>query len=312
MEAIARELEVSRSTVSRLLHDARTEGLVQITLRPPEAHRISDTAQEFSERFGVRTIVVPSGSIRGEAERLTAVAVSAARYLESLLRTDMTVGLAWGTTTSMMVEHLNPLPAQGIRVVQLNGAINSQGYGLTYIGTVLDRLGSLWEAQVHHFPVPAFFDHASTREALWQERSVQRILDLQSQVQLAVFGVGAFGADVPSHVYTTDYLSESDLHALHTDGAVGDVCTVMIRADGSWRGVHMNDRATGPDPDQLRHIPRRLLIAAGPRKALALRGALLAGVATDVVVDEATAQRVLRLEDQANEATRKHLRTESR
>ena len=42
MEAIAGELGVSRSTVSRMLRDAREAGLVQITLRPPEAHRVED------------------------------------------------------------------------------------------------------------------------------------------------------------------------------------------------------------------------------------------------------------------------------
>ena len=45
MEAIAGELGVSRSTVSRMLRDAREAGLVQITLRPPAHNRRRGSAR---------------------------------------------------------------------------------------------------------------------------------------------------------------------------------------------------------------------------------------------------------------------------
>ena len=295
MEHIARDLGLSRSTVSRLLRDARAEGMVQISLRPPEQHRLADLAQRIESSYGVTAYVVPSAASESERHRLELVATAAARRLERMVSPESTVGLAWGTTITALAEQLTPRTLPGVRIVQLNGAINTQGTGLTYVGTMLDRVASRWDASVHHFPVPAFFDHAATRAALWRERSVQRVLELQAQVQLAVFGVGAFTADVPSHVYTTDYITDADQHALHADGAVGDVCTVMLRADGTWKDIRLNARSTGPDPAQLARIPRRLLVAAGPRKALALRAALRARTATDLVVDETTALRMLTL-----------------
>src|SRR5699024_11458586 len=53
-------------------------------------------------------------------------------------------------------------------------SINTEGSGLTYIGVVLSRAATRWDATVHQFPVPAFFDYPATREAMWRERSVQR------------------------------------------------------------------------------------------------------------------------------------------
>src|SRR5699024_770615 len=106
---------------------------------------------------------------------------------------------------------------------------------------------------------------------------------------------GAVDAAVPSHVYTNNSLTGADLHSLRSDGAVGDVCTVFLRADGTWQGIRMNDHGSGPDPAQLARLPRRLLVAAGTRKALPLRAALRAGVATDLVVDEVTAASMLSL-----------------
>src|SRR5699024_3050044 len=157
------------------------------------------------------------------------------------------------------------------------------------------RAATRWDATVHQFPVPAFFDYPATREAMWRERSVQRVLATQREATVAVFSVGAFDAEVPSHVYTHNYLTEQDLRSLRADGAVGDVCTVFLRADGTWRDIAMNHRGSGTAPDRLLRIPRRLLVASGSRKALPLRAALRAGVATDVVVDEVTARSLIAL-----------------
>ena len=295
MEAIAGSLSVSRSTVSRMLRDARTSGLVQISLRPPGAHRVEELHRRLSQQYGIRAHVVPTGPGDGEHERLQAVADVGAEVLDAMLDPGTTIGMAWGTTIAALVGSMRPRPVPGLRIVQLNGAINTEGSGLTYVSTVLARASTLWDAPVHHFPVPAFFDFATTRAAMWQERSVQRVLQTQRECTLAVFSVGAFDAEVPSHVYTNNYLTPEDLRSLRSDGAVGDVCTVFLRADGSFRGIAMNERCTGPDPHQLSAIPRRLLLAAGTRKALPLRAALRAGVATDLVVDQVTAESVLSL-----------------
>lgn len=295
MESIAETLTVSRSTVSRLLDRARQEGLVQISLRPPGAHRVEEIRERLGQLYGVQAHVVAAGPEDDERKRLQAVAEIGAGLLDGMLEPGMTIGMAWGTTINALVSSLHPRPVPGLRIVQLNGAINTEGSGHTYVSTVLARAAALWDATVHHFPVPAFFDYAATREAMWRERSVRRVLETQHQCTLAVFSVGAFDAEVPSHVYTNNYLTGNDLRSLQADSAVGDVCTVFLRADGTWRNIRMNAHGSGPDPAQLARIPRRLLLAAGTRKAMPLRAALRAGVATDLVVDEVTAASVLSL-----------------
>lgn len=296
MDAIASAFGISRSTVSRLLRDAREEGIVRITLRPPGVRRVADLRSAITQRYGVRTHVVPTRSDSSERERLRAVAADAAGVVEDLLQPDQVVGIAWGTTVTAVVEQLAPRPVLGAQIVQLNGAVNTEGSGLANVSTVLDRAASRWAATVHPFPVPAFFDYPSTREAMWRERSVRRVLEMQRRCRLAVFGVGAFDSEVPSQVHASGYLTDEDLAQLRSDGAVGDVCTVFLRADGSWRDVRMNTRCSGPSPAALASIPRRVLVASGARKAVPLRAALRADCATDLVLDEATAARLLSLD----------------
>ena len=53
--------------------------------------------------------------------------------------------------------------------------------------------------------------------------------------------------------------------------------------------------ASGPSPATLKKIPRRLCVVSGASKALPLLGALRAGVATDLVLDDGAAHELLDL-----------------
>jgi hypothetical protein len=94
-------------------------------------------------------------------------------------------------------------------------------------------------------------------------------------------------------VYSAGYLEDADVEMLHREGVVGDVCTVFLRADGSYSDVAINARATGPTPDELHRVPRRVCVVAGDNKVAPLLAALRSGVVTDVVTDELTASRLL-------------------
>ena len=291
MDAIARRLGTSRSTVSRLLKAARDAGMVQISVRT-EPDVATGVAAQLMTSFGVRAHVVPVRARAQEVERLDEVANVAARLLMDLFEDEMVLGVAWGTTVSAVARALGRKPTRGGTVVQLNGAANTVTSGVDYASTIVTAYGAAFDAEVRHFPVPAFFDFAETREAMWRERSVQRVLAVQRRADIALFGVGALGGQVPSHVYSAGYLDESDLAALYAAGVVGDVCTVFLRQDGSYQDIAINRRATGPTPAELARIPRRLCVVAGEAKLRPLLAAMRAGAVTDLIIDEPTARRL--------------------
>jgi deoxyribonucleoside regulator len=277
MDAIARRLGTSRSTVSRLL----------------KADAATGVAAHLLARFGIRAHVVPVRARAQEVERLDQVANVAARLLMDLFDDEMVLGVAWGTTVSAVARALGRKPTHSGTVVQLNGAANTVTSGVDYASTIVTAYGAAFDAEVRHFPVPAFFDFADTREAMWRERSVQRVLAVQQRADIALFGVGALGGQVPSHVYSSGYLDESDLAALYASGVVGDVCTVFLRQDGSYRDIAINRRATGPTPAELARIPRRPRRTTGEAKLRPLLAALRAGTVTDLIIDEPTARRLV-------------------
>lgn len=292
MDAIARELRTSRSTVSRLLSAARDTGLVQIQIRNP-----LDSGPELESlirrEYNVDVHVVPVLESLNEAETLNRVAIQAARTIGPLVDSNAIIGIAWGSTLSAVSRHLTRKITHDTVVVQLNGAGNMHTTGITYASDIMRRFGSAYGARVEQFPVPAFFDHAATKTAMWNERSVQRILDLQARMSIAIFGVGSVDADYPSHVYAGGYLDETDLKNLAHSDVVGDVATVFFRRDGSSDGIVLNERSTGPAFSQLRQVRRRICVVSGASKINGLRGALTAGLVTDLILDEATARRLV-------------------
>jgi deoxyribonucleoside regulator len=295
MDSIGRQLHVSRSTVSRMLKRAREQGLVEIALRPSPS-RSSGLSQEIADVYGVETYVVPVSGLATEPERLTQVAVFTARLVMQWMDSDMIMGVAWGTTAAAVAGQLDRKATIGSTIVQLNGAANTRTSGALYAESLLSQFGISFDAEIQLFPVPAFFDYAETRQAMWRERSIRRVLDLQRRADIALFSVGALSGEVPSHVYTAGYLEQGDFDLLGREGVVGDVCTVFLRGDGTYSDLVLNERATGPTPAELQAIPRRLCAAAGDNKVLPIRAGLRAGVATHLVVDERTAKKLRAVE----------------
>ncbi len=291
MEAIASELKVSRSSVSRLLTFARETGLVEISVHSPFVAP-SRLEEEINERFGIRATVVSVPENTNETDRLERVALAAARLLSEIVDSNMSVGVAWGATVSAVARNLSPNPTRNTRIIQLNGAANSRTTGLLYVNEILRRFGEAFTADVLQFPVPAFFDNPRTKEALWTERSVNRIVEEQKHLDVALFSVGSPRAAVPSHVYSGGYLDRDDFQALNAQNVVGDVLTVFYRADGTWEDIPLNARASGPGLDVLRSIPRRVCVCSGPTKIPSLRGAITARVVSDLIIDEESAREL--------------------
>ena len=262
MDAIASELTISRSSVSRLIAFARDSGLVEIRLHSP-IDQLTQLQHQLHDRFGLTAHIVPTGDAVTEIDRLDRVAMSAARILTDFIDSTMILGVAWGSTIASVSRHLVRKPVRNTQVVQLNGAGNAHTTGLVYASEIIGRFGAAFGATVQQFPVPAFFDDPATKEAFWRERSTARVLTVQRRMDVAVFGIGSPSSDVPSHVYAGGYLDRADYDDLASANVVGDIATIFFRADGSHNDIPLN--------------------------LAALRGAVATGVITDLVLDEITA-----------------------
>lgn len=189
MDAIAKQLGLSRSSVSRLLKEARETGLVRISLAD-EAGSRSPLAASIGRTFGVRVHLVAVREGVSEQRRFDQVARLAGRLFSEAVTDHCVIGVAWGVTSSLVVRYLQPKPLVDSIVVQMNGGTNQWSSGIPYVGEILQSVGDAFNSRVVYFPVPAFFDYAETKNAMWRERSVQNVIALQHRLDVVVFGVG--------------------------------------------------------------------------------------------------------------------------
>lgn len=286
--AIAEEIGTSRATVSRLLSFALDRGLVEIRVHDPqEVSGNLETA--IAERYQLRSIqVVPVSASSSEKEALQRVAGHAAAYVSSLVAPSTVIGLAWGTTVAEIADRLLPKQVHDVDVVQLNGS----GTGINFVNTfgesIVSRFAQNYGARAHHFPVPAFFDYADTRTALWREKSIKSIRALQDSASILLFSIGAEATG--SHVHTGGYLSDEERKMIRDEGLVGDIATMFFRQDGSWRDIALNARSSGPDMDCFQRAAHSICVVSGKGKIPGLRAALQGGFINELVIDEPSAR----------------------
>jgi deoxyribonucleoside regulator len=299
-DAIAGELGLSRPKVSRLLSHARRSGLVEIRIHDPEG-QAQGTEARLRARYPFlhpQVVSVPTGS--GEDLWLERTATAAASLLSNLLRPGYRVGLAWGNTISAVGHALTPRAVPDVTFVQLNGSANAADFMSGFVTDTILRFARNFAGRGVLFPVPTFFDDPETKRAMWRERSVKMVLDLQDHADILMYSVGSHTAHTPSYVYSAGYLSSGDLEILSSEGAVGDVATVFFRADGSHQGLSLNERASGPELTLIQRVPESVCVVSGLGKVAALHAALEGQLMRRLIVDEVTAQAVLELGESAD------------
>ena len=253
----------------------------------------SPVARSVSAIFGVRVHLAQVGEAASIATRFERVSRLAAATLRNSVKDGDYIGVAWGVTLSNIVPYLEQRPLHDATIVQMNGGTNIHDTSARHVAAILQTLSQTFDARIVQFPVPCFFDYPETKRAMWRERSVQLVRNLQAKLDVSIFGVGTVGARVPSYVYTAGFLDEHDVEIMHNEGVVGDVCTVLLREDGSYEDITLNQRATGLTPHELHRIPKRIGVVADPSRATALLGALRARTITDLVCDDTTARELL-------------------
>lgn len=284
-EAIAAALNISRPTVSRLLKEAREEGVVQIVIHLPFRylpHLEAHLSRAFPHLNQVRVL---------QGTDLGAVVRAAAVHVGAILRDGDVIGVSWGNTMAALIEHLPRKPLRGATVVQLNGGVARAGAG-TNAHEIVTRFGQAFGAEAYYLYVPAIVDGMQVQAALLQNRETARVLELGRRANVAVFGIGVPEPD--SVLVQSGYVSPDHLQALREQGAAGDICSRYFTEGGALADPELNDRTIGLPLAHLRTVEHAVAVAAGVHKAAAVLGALHGRFMNELIIDEATAREVLR------------------
>jgi len=298
-QEIARILGTSRTSVSRLLADAREKGVVEITINRPVAKQ-AGLSEQIRQRFDLRDVVVVNGSEEDERS-LRNVGEAAAELLLSILEDNNTVGISWGQTLYHMVEALDNAfltditnQVNGVEIVQMVGSL---GGGDPKIDgpDLARRMAQKLNGSYRYVHAPAVVENGDLRDQLMQQVQIRQTLEQVADADICLLGVGALN-DEESSLQRTGYLTSLERQKYLQQGAVGHLLAKMIDSHGNEVSRY-NHRVVAVPFGYLQRAPWSIGISASPLKVATILGAIRANHINTLVIEDTSAQELLALAD---------------
>ena len=289
-EEIARRVNLSRPSVSRLLNACVKEGIVQIYIDEVSSFG-AELALQIKERFDLNhTIVVPSGyNIEATKEK---VGQAAARYIQSVLMPNMLIGISWGTTVYHVINHIRSTTGVKCSVIELVGDRENQ-YQDTDANQMALKLANTLGGSCYLLQAPFMVQSKVLHDLLLQEPPIKTHFEMIQRTDVALVGFGA--SPERSAQRRSGYISIEEMEKLSLAGAAGDICGTYIDINGHVCDDALNGRMISVSLENLRRIPEVIGVAAGEMKADVITGALRGRYINTLIVDENAALRILQL-----------------
>jgi deoxyribonucleoside regulator len=289
---IAKQIHTSRSTVSRLLIEAREKKVVEITIHYPW-DRSPDLERQFLAKFGLKDVRILQTRGRHGEEALKGVALLAARYLDSVVKDDTILGVSWGRTVHNTVELLKPARKIPIKVVQLFGAAipNNQIDGFD----VVRRTAAIYGGECYYIHAPLFVGSAEARDALLESPHIKETLRLAEKATVVLTGIGSLEPSLSPSQTWVSYLSRQEIAELKNKGAAGHINAHHFDLAGNVLPIKLHEGIVGVGVESLKKVPVVIAVASGIEKARAILGALNGKLINTLITDDCAAEKVLEM-----------------
>lgn len=292
---IAEQVGVTRSMVSRMLSEARRQGIVEINIRRPLRYD-RELEAALVERFRLARSFVVKTSNEEEKHRLQQLGEAAAHLLKEYIKPGIVLGLSWGTAVSATVDALQVEEQIPVKIVQLVGALGSRNKAYDGHGLVA-RLEQKLGGEGFYLNAPYLMESAETVQALLENKGIRETVALGKQSKVALIGIGSTKPEFSSF-YKASYITLDELNLIRDSEAVGDVCGIYFDQQGQPVAKKFQSRLVTIRREDFLKIPLRMGVAGGLGKVEAILGALHGGYVNVLVTDSLVARSLLKKEYQ--------------
>ena len=283
--SIAEKLNISRSYVSKLLTEAKAQGIVKIEIVEPVRIETQDE-KKLRKYFGIDSVVIVPKSI----EKVNTVQVGdvAGKYIGSLIKSGDTIGFSWGQTMYHTVAGMpERSDLEDLKTIQLCGGISNVKKNI-FVEEISHMMTKKYGSVGYILPFPAVVGNKQLKNDILKEQSARNIIDRVKDADILVMTVGSWGKQ--SSVARAGYLSEKEVEQLTRKGAVGDLFTHVIDINGNIVDKNLDDRTVAVSLDKLKDAEHRILIAVGVSKAEGIIAAIRTGVPNELITNEETVE----------------------
>ena len=287
-QKIAQELGVSRPSISRLLQYAKDKGYVNIQIVDP-VEDMSHMEQRLKDKLHLKDVKIASSTINDEEEIKKYIGITAARYLDSIIKDGDIIGVGWGTTLYNMSQALVPKAIKGSQVVQLEGGISHSEWN-NYAREILESFAANFDTVAQYLPLPVIFDTKETKELVDKDRYIKRVLELGRHANIAIFSVGTVRPN--ALFFRLGYTGIEEQEKIQKS-SVGDICSRFFDVEGRICNRDLDDRTVGITLSELRDKEFSIMISGGEAKINAIRAALKGRYANVLITDQFTGKALL-------------------
>lgn len=292
-QEIADRLHISRPKVSRLLKQAREQGIVQISVSSPGDNFFVESESALEEKYGLKEVLLiesdtqmPSQTIKRE------IGSAAANYLLRTVTDGDVIGVTWGTTLQAMIDSLQPKHVEDVHVVQTLGGVGPPE-AKAHATDISRRLSQLLNGRLTLLPAPGIVDSTEARSVLLSDRRVKKALQLFSEINIAFVGIGALHTNLVLKKESTEMSTEIQQEILKSN-AVGDIGLNFFDSEGNIVKTSFQKQFIGMTLDELNKVKTVVGIAGGKEKFDAIKGALKGGYINVLITDQHTGNSLIK------------------
>ncbi len=287
---IAKIMDVSRPTVSRLLEEGKESGVVEIVIHSP-IRKNPSLSYEIRKKLNLRDAMVVAGVYDHEVAMKKCAQV-AAQFLQSLMGRQQTLGISWGPPLSYLCDVLEERRLDGVNVVQMVGCMGTGNP--VYDGLELAlKISEKFHGSYSNIYAPVYVKKQDVYQYMIQEAQIAKALAQAWEVDVAMMGVGSL-LNQNSTLSITGYLTEEERLELLRRGAVGHLLARFFDRNGNEVTLE-NKYVVSAPLESLRRPKWTVGIAASEYKAESVLAAIRAGYINTLIADEALVKKILAL-----------------
>ncbi|MBE1514882.1 sugar-binding transcriptional regulator [Nesterenkonia halotolerans] len=279
---VAEQLKISRPSASRMLAEARSQGIVEIRVHRPASTGMDELGERLKAKLGLDAVHLAPGD-QSQRVGLGLGPVTRAALAGANLRAGDVLLLASGETTYALAQQR--LGNFSEVVVAPTGGGQAEPDPWHQTNEVVRAFAATSGSYPHYLFAPSLPSEALL-SALQDDPGYRQVVADWNSAKAALVGIGA----TP---HSRNSIAQSvPRHHPNLAKSIGDVCLAFYDAQGDEVTFPGSERMVRVPGQTLRAVPTRIAAAVGAHKAASIIAAANASWFNILVTDESTARAV--------------------
>lgn len=290
---IARILNCSAATVSRMLSEALDSGIVQVVIRRP-IEKNPALAEELGRYLSLEEIIVVTDGTSQE-QAYQNVGYATAEFLSNIIFPNAVIGISWGVTLSYVVRNLSEFTynSKGVEVIQLMGGLGSSDPNIDGPELAQKMAGKLG-GKYSYIQAPVVLETPTLTRQIMNEVNIKKVVERASHADIVISSVSSLIDDYSS-IVRAGFIKKNELSVYAATGAVGHLFARLIDENGCEIEHDFNERVVAVSLDSIKNARWKIGIVANTIKAKAVIAAVRGNLYNTLIIDESSALEIINI-----------------